>query len=132
MRVDRTLTEADILSGRRVLVVEDHYLIADEMRRMVEALGGDVVGPAGHLLAAMECIKGQAVDLALLDINLGADDVYLLARELSARRIPFIFASGYERGAVHEEFRGAAHVEKPVSRSALAECVRRMNIGGDE
>jgi ApbE superfamily uncharacterized protein (UPF0280 family) len=43
----------DVLRGRRVLVVEDQYLIAEEMRRAVERLGGRVVGPVASVEGAL-------------------------------------------------------------------------------
>ena len=73
------------LANRRVLLVEDQYLVAEELRRMVQGLGGEVVGPVARATPALELLQREEVDLALLDINLGRDDVYPLAAELMRR-----------------------------------------------
>jgi hypothetical protein len=41
-----------ILKGKRVLVIEDRYLIATDLCDEVAALGGEVIGPAPTLPAA--------------------------------------------------------------------------------
>jgi CheY-like chemotaxis protein len=114
------------LDGRRVLVVEDQYLVADEMRRAVESLGGIVVGPAARAQIAIGLLQQQAVDLALLDINLGSEDVYPLAMELNRRNILFAFATGCEPWVIPEDFAGVHRIEKPVTGKALTEMVRRL------
>jgi AmiR/NasT family two-component response regulator len=37
------------LAGKRLLVVEDEYLIAADLCQMIEDAGGEVVGPAGSV-----------------------------------------------------------------------------------
>ena len=49
------------LNGLRVLIVEDQYLIADEMRRAVTALGGTVVGPCSTVEDAIAKLKSEEV-----------------------------------------------------------------------
>jgi CheY-like chemotaxis protein len=116
------------LQGRRVLIVEDQYLIADEMRRSVEALGGAVVGPAPSVEKALGAMGEDGVDLALLDVNLGGESVYRLADMLVSRGTPFIFATGYARTAMREGYADAPHIEKPVTVAALCSCLRTLGI----
>jgi DNA-binding LytR/AlgR family response regulator len=120
---------ASLLARRRVLVVEDQYLVADEMRRAVQALGGEVIGPAPRAEIGLQLLGGEGVDLALLDINLGAEDVYPLAMELSRRGTPFIFATGCEPWIVAEEFRAAPRLEKPITAKALTDAIQRLDAG---
>ena len=117
-----------LLEGRRVLVVEDQYLVAEEMRRMVAGLGGEVVGPVARATPALEALASEPVDLALLDINLGQEDVYPLARELLRREVPFFFATGCEPWVVPEAFRDVPRLDKPLTSKVLAEAVRRLNL----
>jgi CheY-like chemotaxis protein len=116
------------LEGRRVLVVEDQYLVADEMRRVVESLGGIVVGPAARAQAAAALLQHQTVDLALLDINLGGENVYPLAMELNHRNILFVFATGCEPWVIPKDFAGVLRIEKPVTGKALTETLRRLGV----
>ena len=128
MVVKRGETPGDkaLLQDRRVLIVEDQYLIADEMRRAVSALGGTVVGPCATLQDALNTVEYSTPDLAILDINLRGEEVFELAEELSRREIPFIFATGYEGWSIPERFRDRPRLEKPVRPSALREAVERL------
>jgi CheY-like chemotaxis protein len=53
----------------RVLVVEDEWLVALEIRLILEDLGHEVVGIAPDSRRAME-IAAKGIDVALVDLNL--------------------------------------------------------------
>jgi two-component SAPR family response regulator len=116
------------LRGYCVLIVEDQYLVAEELRRAVLQLGGHVAGPIPDLATALDCVARQTVDLALLDINLGEEEIYPAARELLQRKVPYIFAAGCESWIIPEEFQGVPRVEKPVTTKALADAIRRLGM----
>jgi two-component SAPR family response regulator len=116
------------LRGYRVLIVEDHYLVADELRRAVQQLGGEVAGPIPDLPGALECVESETVDLALLDINLGENAIYPAAKELLQRKVPYIFATGCESWIIPEEYQSVPRVEKPVTTKALADAIRRLGM----
>ena len=61
-----------MLAGKRVLVVEDEYYIADDMRRMLSAAGATVVGPCASLSKAEAAVDEGDFDCAVIDLNLGA------------------------------------------------------------
>ena len=117
-----------MLAGRRVLVVEDQYLVAVEMRRIVMSLGGEVLGPVARTPAALSLLAGASVDLALLDINLGDDDAYSIATELLRRQVPFIFATGCEPWVIPEAFQSVPRLDKPLTLRALADAVQRLEL----
>jgi two-component SAPR family response regulator len=121
-RPDSTTT----LGGRRVLIVEDQYLIADDMRQAIEALGGAAAGPAPTVATALEMLAGGEVDLALLDVNIAGEPVYVLAEALAEQGKPFIFATGYSRVAIPPKYADAPHLEKPLTREALSACIGRL------
>lgn len=112
-----------LLGGFRVLVVEDQYLIADEMRRTVAALGGTVVGPCPTVEDAIATLNTEKVDFALLDLNLRGQQVLPVADELIRRGIPFAFATGYEDWVIPAEYRNHPRIEKPASKVALRKIV---------
>ena len=58
------------LSGRRVLVVEDEIIVSWLLEDMLADLGIVVVGPAACVKQALAMIDGEAIDAAVLDINL--------------------------------------------------------------
>src|SRR5438270_8852311 len=95
------LTDAVELKGRRVLVVEDEYLIAADIAASLEALGAEVAGPAASVAEALTFLErdGDRLDGAVLDVNLGKERVYPLADVLRSRGIPFVFTTGYDASA---------------------------------
>lgn len=117
---------APLLHGRRVLVVEDEYLIATDLCDALEKHGAEVIGPAptverGLALAASE----RVLDAAVLDMNLQGERVFPVAEALKARGVPFVFASGYESWLVPEDYRDAPRCEKPVNPAAVARALSK-------
>lgn len=114
----------DLLNGRHVLVVEDEYFIADDLRRAFEENGAQVIGPVGSVDDALAMIEDcPRIDGAVLDINLREVMVFPVADALRARGIPFVFATGYEENAVPSHLRDAVHCEKPIEPTRLAEVL---------
>jgi DNA-binding response OmpR family regulator len=79
--------------GKRVLVVEDEYLTADDLRRQLIAHGAEVVGPVASVNEALALIESRAIDAAVLDINLHAEIAFPVAFVLDERKLPFVFAT---------------------------------------
>ena len=101
--------------GRRVLVVEDEYMLAEDLREELERQGALVMGPVASVADALELLRsGPAPDMAILDINLGGEMAYPVADALRARDIPFIFATGYNAGAIPKAYSDVPRAEKPV------------------
>jgi DNA-binding LytR/AlgR family response regulator len=118
------------LAGVRVLVVEDLYLIANEIEADVRRLGGTVVGPARNLSAARRIMSSQSVDLAVLDVNLEGDMVFPLARDLVEAGKPFLFLTGYGDWAMPAEWRDLPRLCKPVRGEDLCEALLKLRAQG--
>jgi CheY-like chemotaxis protein len=126
--MSRPRTQACI-AGLRTLIVEDQYLIAHEVCRMLRELGCEPVGPAPNLAAAFELLEdGPPPDCAVLDVNLGAELIYPLAEELRRRGVPFLFATGYDRPVIAESFRAVPHLEKPFGTRELDAALTRVVV----
>jgi len=108
------------LNGRRVLVVEDEYFIAQDLRSALEEAGAQVVGPVGEPRAALDILVRESVDFAVLDINLMGKADFTVADQLSRTKIPFIFATGYETGMIPHRFRKIAVWRKPFDATTIA------------
>ena len=109
------------MNGPRVILVEDESLVAMMMQDLLADLGCDVVASFGALGPALTWLERQTTlpDGAVLDVNLGGEMVFPLAEALAARRVPFVFATGY--GAVEDQrFVYAPLVHKPVDAGKLA------------
>jgi CheY-like chemotaxis protein len=102
------------LRDRRILVVEDEYLIAMTLSEHLEEVGSIVVGPVSSVEKAIKAIESnQQIDAAVLDLNLGGAMAYPVADALLARNIPFIFTSGYEGDALRERYPQIKNCLKP-------------------
>ena len=115
----------DGLKGLRILVVEDTWLIADAVREDLESWGCTVVGPVAALGAALEIVKQQDLDGAILDVNLGRTTSVPIADVLDRRGIPFAFITGYSDTAIPSRFREAPRLHKPHAPHELAATVAR-------
>ena len=101
------------LQGRRILVVEDDFITAEDLRRELEHLGAEVLGPVPDVAGALGLVAGDpAPDGALLDINLGGVASYPVADALRARDVPFVFVTGYDSGAIPASYADVPRVEK--------------------
>jgi DNA-binding response OmpR family regulator len=103
-----------VLEGRRLLILDDDYLVAIDVQAMVEDLGAIVIGPVGRLEQARELARTEPLEGAILDVNLNqATTSYPLARELLARGIVVVFLTGYEADSIDAEFRDIPRIAKP-------------------
>lgn len=84
-----------ILSGKRILVVEDESLIAIDLEETLRDHGAVVIGPAGSPSAALAEIERGDIDGALLDIKLGEESVAAVAAALKRLDVPMIFITAY-------------------------------------
>jgi CheY-like chemotaxis protein len=102
------------LRDRRVLVVEDEYLIAVSLRDHLQAIGSTVIGPVPSVEKAIQLIESNPrIDAAILDLNLGGSKAYPVADALQARKIPFIFASGYGDEDLSDLYPNVRNCQKP-------------------
>ncbi|MEH3159710.1 MAG: response regulator [Sphingomonas taxi] len=118
-RCEKEYVVPDQLSGKRILVVEDEYFIAFDVKRLLDSREVIVVGPTASVDAGRELIAESALDAAVLDVNLEGDFSYRLADELTRRGVPFIFVTGYDHWALPDIYRSVPRVVKPFSRVDL-------------
>jgi len=113
--------------GRRVLVVEDEYFVACDIARALAQGGAEVIGPAPDADGALALLdQHQAIDAAVLDINLKGETVYPVADKLRARGVPFGFATGYDDAALPGSYRDVPRWEKPFDIAKLVGAVAEM------
>jgi CheY-like chemotaxis protein len=85
---------SELLSGRRILVVEDEMLIVMMVEGILEDLGCWSVTSAATVKKAVSLIESEFFDAAMLDMNLGGDDSSSVADALSKSGVPFIYCTG--------------------------------------
>lgn len=114
------------LRNRRILVVEDEFMLADELQRELTRAGAVVLGPVPTVEMALGLLAREAdLDGAVLDVNLGGELVYPVADALAGRKVPFVFVTGYDAQVLPPCFAHAPRCEKPVKISALRDALGR-------
>ena len=119
MAMDRDLER---LQGLRILVVEDTFLLADELSDILTAIGCVVVGPSARLKDGLDAATAERLDGALLDVNLSSEQTsFPIAEVLADRGVPFVFLSGYDvQDSFPVEFQATPCLPKPVEVRQLA------------
>ena len=118
------------LRDRRILVVEDEYLIATTLSDQLEGVGSIVLGPVPSVERAIKAIElNPEIDAVVLDLNLGGAMAYPVADALVARKIPFVFTSGYEDGVLIKRYPQIRHCPKPYLSSELERAIASALLG---
>lgn len=125
-------SQSACLRCRRLLVVEDEYVIALDLAHTLEDAGAEVVGPLSTVEDALDYVanEGDRLDAAVLDVNLRNERVYPVADALAARGIPFVLTTGYDRSTIPATYAAAPHCQKPIDKAWLmrllsAHCAKR-------
>lgn len=115
-----SVPDAAPLNGKRVMIVEDEFLVAMELESELTDQGCIVIGPAGRAAPALALLENQAPDAVLLDLNLDGEVPTALAEALRRRRVPFVLVTGYASRR-HEPaiLRDAPRLQKPVGKREL-------------
>ena len=117
------MAEGKALKGLRVLIAEDNLFAAMELEKALIDLGCQPVGPVAQLDQALRLAQQENLDGALLDVDLRGELVFAVAEELERRRIPVIFASGYDT----DDMFPARFVQHPRLRKPFGENeIRRV------
>lgn len=114
------------LAGLRILIVEDEGTVAFLLEEMLEELGCEVAASAARVSRAEEAIRSTAVDLALLDVNLGGETSFDLARDLIRRAIPLVFSTGYGNGGLPPDLQGRPVLTKPFTSADLQQAMAEV------
>ena len=107
------------LNGLRILVVEDEAAISLLLEDMLLDFGCEVVGPAARLAAALDIAQRETLDLAILDVNVAGEPVYPVVEALEARKVPFVFSTGYGSAGIKDTYRDRPVLQKPFAQHDL-------------
>ena len=101
-------------------------LVAWLLEDMLAEIGCAVVGPAGSVNQALAMIGAEAIDVAVLDVNLNGQLSYPIADALTARGVPFVFVTGYDKDRMLEGYRTCPVLQKPFHRAELSATLARL------
>lgn len=105
-----------LLSGRRVLVVEDEMLVLMAIEDMLADLGCTSVLVAGSSAKALALIAANGFDIATIDVNLNGERSDAVADALADQGVSFAFSTGYGEHGVDKRHAGRPLLNKPYSR----------------
>jgi CheY-like chemotaxis protein len=112
------------LTGRRVLIVEDEWMVTMLLQDFLGEMGCDVVGAASRLKEAFEKIDALTFDVAILDVNLDGEQTLPVAEALLAAGRAIVFATGYAATTVPPKFAGVPILQKPFQQQELERALR--------
>jgi CheY-like chemotaxis protein len=120
-------TTKPTLAGRRVLVVEDEYFIAEEIVGALQDLGAEILGPISEMGDAFQALSAAGrIDAAVLDVNVHGELIYPLADALTKRGVLFVFSTGYDTDSMKPLYGHVPRWEKPFDTNALAHALAQM------
>lgn len=117
-----------MIAGRRVLIVEDEFLVSAMLEDELADHGAIIVGPAASLAHGMQLAAAGQFDMAVIDWNLDGESSEPLARALQERGMPFVISTGY--GMVPPEFADTAIMAKPYDPQELVKLLGTLLPAG--
>jgi len=101
-------------------------LVAWLIEDMLADLGCAVIGPASSVNQALAMIDAEAVDAAVLDLNLNGQMSYPVADALAAHGVPFVISTGYDKDTLPDDNRACPVLQKPFHRSELSDSLAKL------
>ncbi|MEG3164797.1 response regulator [Sphingomonas sp. PB2P19] len=118
------------LARCRILLVEDEYMLALDLQTQLEDVGAVVLGPEPSVAAALRRVADEPrIDAAVLDVNLGGEFVFPVAEALTARRVPFVFSSGYHDSVTRDRYPEVMNCTKPIDMRSLLKTLGTLIDG---
>lgn len=114
------------LRGLRVFLVEDEPMISLLFEDMLAELGCEVVASASKFSQARELAeRTEHIDVAILDVLLGDQPVFPLARQLTERGVSVLFCTGLGAEGLPAEWQACRTLGKPITIEGLAKGLSR-------
>ena len=120
----------------RVLLVDDHTLMRDGLKRILKAEHGDwLIAEASSAFEAIDMLRRDSFDLAIVDISMpgmsGIDLIRRLKAERAALRVLVLSMHAEEQYAMRAFNAGASgYVTKDSAATELVTAVNKIVAGG--
>ncbi|NLS16569.1 response regulator [Rhizobium sp. P40RR-XXII] len=114
---------SQMFRGKRLLIVEDSYFLADDARQKLQELGAIIVGPVDDIEHAVDLIETGDADAAILDLHLVTEPAFSLVEQLERRRLPYVFALGREPSGAIADFAGFVLCGRSVAMEHIAKAL---------
>ena len=107
----------------RVVIAEDEAIVRLDLKEILEEEGYEVVGETGRGDEAIDLVRSQHPDLAILDIKMPGSDGLTVAREINSDRLcAVLILTAFSQRNLIEQARDAgalAYLVKPFQKSEL-------------
>src|SRR3954469_1332540 len=136
MKVPPRVPFSAITAQRRVLIVDDHPIVRQGLRRMIEPEPDLVVcGEVQTEREARAAIRALAPDVVIVDISLAQGDGLELVRDVHAQRpeLPMLVLSMHDELIYGERLLAAGasgYIMKQAASDQLLVALRRVLSGG--
>lgn len=111
----------------RIFVVEDEALVLINLEDILDALGWTVVAHAMSQADATRLAGSiEQPDAAILDVNIAGATVFEAARILVERNVPILFATGYGKDGLPEEWQDYPVIVKPYTQAEIERALEEL------
>ncbi len=119
---------------KKILIVDDHEVVRSGVIRIMEP-GGAAFGEASDFSQALQMVRDEEWDMAIVDLSLGDRSGLDLLKELKQlrSRMPVLILSMHaEEQYARRAFQGGAagYITKDSPREELAKAIQRVIEGG--
>jgi ActR/RegA family two-component response regulator len=114
------------LEGRSVLVIEDEFYLAEDLRQALENAGAMVLGPCANAENALDLLKRTEPDCAAVDLNLGFGRTFGLAEAIRAREIPMVLVTGYDLSGIPPQLADLPLLQKPAHPNRVVAVLAKL------
>lgn len=114
------------MTEKRILVIEDEFLVALEIETTLENAGFGKIEQAASEPEALARIAEGGWDVVVADANLQGKQIGRIASALMSGGVPFVIVSGYGREHLPAEVAHIPLLEKPFNRPLLVKTVTNL------
>lgn len=114
------------LNQLRVLIVEDDYLIAENVAEVLREVGIYVVGPVGKFQEACQIVQDTPLDCAVLDINIVGGTAFPLIDVLIQSNVPVLLMTGYDQEELPVKYRSLPLIQKPLLQGDVVGAFKKL------
>lgn len=111
----------------RVVIAEDEAIVRLDLKEILEEEGYEVVGETGRGDEAVDLVRAQRPDLAILDIKMPGADGLTAARDISSERLAAVLIlTAFSQRDLIDQARDAgalAYLVKPFQKSELLPAI---------
>ena len=125
------ITASKTLAGiehHSILIIEDEFLIARDLSRIIEQMGYSVCGVVGNADAAIDVAASQKPSLLLADLQLADGEfggVRAAEQIALSADIPVVFVTAYPNMAIESSVKSPLIVRKPFHPASVVHAVRQ-------